>query len=133
MVKPPRMFQALSDETRLRILYLLIEAQEICVCDMETVLGCPQAKVSRHLSILKNAGLVEDRREGMWVLYSLVKPADPTHAAVVKMLRETGLADLFLEDRKKLQEAVRRGRCKTFSVIKPQTMPKSLAKKRGGQ
>lgn len=128
MLKPATMFKALSDETRLRLLHLLIEAEEICVCDMETVLGCPQAKVSRHLTILKNAGLVEDRREGLWVLYSLVKAADATHTAVLKMLRQTGAAEPFLADKKTLREAVQHGRCKTFGVIKLGKLPKSFAR-----
>ncbi|MBZ5534915.1 MAG: metalloregulator ArsR/SmtB family transcription factor [Acidobacteriia bacterium] len=128
MKETVKTFKALSDETRLRILHLLIEAGEICVCDMETVLGCPQAKVSRHLTILKNAGLVDDRREGLWVLYSLVKPADSTHAAVLKMLRETGGGELFSLDKKKLLQAIQQGRCKTFGVIKPEKIPQSMAR-----
>jgi ArsR family transcriptional regulator len=128
MQKPAKLFKALSDETRLRILHLLVEAEEICVCDMETVLECSQAKISRHLAILKNAGLVEDRREGLWVLYSLVKPPDSTHAAVLKMLRETGASEPFSLDKEKLRQAVRAGRCKTFGVIKPEKSPKSLAR-----
>lgn len=133
MGKPAQMFKALSDDTRLRILHLLIEAEEICVCDMETVLECPQAKVSRHLAILKSAGLVEDRREGLWVLYSLVKPMDSTHAAVLKMLRETTASEAFALDSKKLRQAVQKGQCKTFGVIKQQGLPKPLAKKQGGE
>jgi ArsR family transcriptional regulator, arsenate/arsenite/antimonite-responsive transcriptional repressor len=128
MQKPAKLFKALSDETRLRILHLLVVAEEICVCDMETVLECSQAKISRHLAILKNSGLVEDRREGLWVLYSLVKPSDSTHAAVLRMLRETGASEPFSIDKKKLRQAVQAGRCKTFGVIKPEKSPKSLAR-----
>lgn len=64
--------KALSDETRLRILNLLYE-KELCVCDIIFVLQISQAKASRHLVYLKNAGLVADRRQAQWSYYSLVK------------------------------------------------------------
>jgi ArsR family transcriptional regulator len=62
--------KSLSDETRLRIINLLYE-KELCVCDIMEVLQIPQTKASRHLSYLKNAGLVTDRKQGQWVYYSL--------------------------------------------------------------
>ena len=68
-------FKALADETRLAILALLLEHGELCVCDVESVLGISQSKASRHLRYLKNAGLVEDRREGTWVHYRV--PEEP--------------------------------------------------------
>ena len=67
-------FKALSDETRLRILALLT-AGELCVCDLMAVLELPQSTVSRHLAYLRNAGLVEDRRQGVWMYYRLAIPA----------------------------------------------------------
>lgn len=63
-------FKALSDPTRLRIL-LLLQNNEICVCEVEKVLGMKQSRISRHLNILKNAGLVESLYIGHWVFYSL--------------------------------------------------------------
>lgn len=117
-------FKALSDETRLRILHLLLEAGEICVCDMETVLGCPQARVSRHLAILKNAGLIDDRREALWVLYSLAKPLGVAQHAALKAVKEVVSLEAFAQDKKRLREAIDHGRCKTFQIIKPETLPK---------
>jgi ArsR family transcriptional regulator, arsenate/arsenite/antimonite-responsive transcriptional repressor len=64
------MFRAFSDRTRLRILNLLREG-EVCVCDLQAVLGAPQPKVSRHLAYLRRAGLVDVRREGKWMHYKL--------------------------------------------------------------
>jgi len=61
-------FQALSDETRLRILKLL-EIGELCVCDIVAALDLIQPKVSFHLGILKDAGLVKGRKEGKWIHY----------------------------------------------------------------
>jgi len=65
-----RMFKALSDETRLRILCLLLDG-ELCVCHIMAVLQLPQSTVSRHLAFLKNSGWVDDRREGVWMYYSI--------------------------------------------------------------
>ena len=64
--------KALSDETRLRIINLLYE-QELCVCELVEVLQMSQPKTSRHLSYLKNSGLVSDRKHLQWVYYSLTK------------------------------------------------------------
>jgi ArsR family transcriptional regulator len=65
-----RLFKALSDETRLRIVKLL-ENGELCVCDIVAALDMVQPKVSFHLGVLKNAGLLKDRKKGKWVHYSL--------------------------------------------------------------
>jgi ArsR family transcriptional regulator, arsenate/arsenite/antimonite-responsive transcriptional repressor len=70
------LFKALADGTRLRILGLLL-AGEVCVCDIHDSLGLPQPKVSRHLAYLRRAGLVETRRDGLWVHYRLATLADP--------------------------------------------------------
>ena len=64
-----RIFKALADETRLAIVYLLFEYGELCVCDVEGILGVTQSKSSRHLRYLFNAGLVHNRREGVWNYY----------------------------------------------------------------
>ncbi|HTE66024.1 MAG TPA: metalloregulator ArsR/SmtB family transcription factor [Candidatus Binatia bacterium] len=65
-----RCFHALSDETRLRLLELL-RAGEQCVCDLTDSLETGQSRLSFHLKVLKDAGLVTDRREGRWVYYAL--------------------------------------------------------------
>lgn len=64
--------KALSDETRLRILNLLYE-KELCVCDIMEALQISQAKASRHLIYLKNAGLVKDRKHAQWVYYAMLR------------------------------------------------------------
>jgi ArsR family transcriptional regulator len=63
-------FKALSDETRLRIIKLL-EQGERCVCDITAALDMVQPKVSFHLSALKEAGLIKDRKQGKWIHYRL--------------------------------------------------------------
>ena len=66
---------ALNDPLRLRLLRLLME-RELCVCEMMRVLKTPQYKVSRHLGVLKKAGLIRDWREGTWIHYEIA-PAIP--------------------------------------------------------
>ncbi len=63
-------FKALSDETRLRIVKLL-EKGELCVCDIVAALDIVQPKASFHLGVLKEAGLIKDRKQGKWIHYSL--------------------------------------------------------------
>lgn len=70
------LLQALADGTRLRILGLLL-AGEVCVCDIHESLKIPQPKASRHLAYLRRAGLVEARRDGLWMHYRLAQAADP--------------------------------------------------------
>jgi ArsR family transcriptional regulator len=64
-------FRALGDETRLRIMALLLASGELCVCDLTATLQLPQSTVSRHLSYLKNAGWLKDHREGVWIFYTV--------------------------------------------------------------
>jgi ArsR family transcriptional regulator, arsenate/arsenite/antimonite-responsive transcriptional repressor len=79
------LFAALSDRTRLRLLNLM-DGREVCVCYFVEILAQSQPKISRHLAYLRRAGVVTSRREGKWVHYKIVAPAN-TGAA--KILRET--------------------------------------------
>ena len=67
-------FHALSDETRLSLVGMLRDGER-CVCDLTAALGSGQSRLSFHLKTLKDAGLVQDRREGRWSYYSLVPGA----------------------------------------------------------
>jgi ArsR family transcriptional regulator, arsenate/arsenite/antimonite-responsive transcriptional repressor len=84
--RPPttleKLFRALADHTRLRILALLA-AGEICVCHIHGALGIPQPMASRHLAYLRRTGLVATRKEGLWVHYRIAVPSDPALASVV--------------------------------------------------
>jgi len=82
------MFKALSDGTRLRIVNLLLE-RELCVCEVMEVLKATQSKASRHLTYLKNTGLVRNRRKGLWVYYSLTKPRGAVHRQLLKTVRDS--------------------------------------------
>ncbi len=65
------LFKALSDQTRLRCLALLNGHKELCVCELTHALALPQPKVSHHLGTLRKAGLVCDRKEGLWIYYRI--------------------------------------------------------------
>ena len=78
MRKEAQLFKSLADETRLKILWLLMGREELCVCDIMGVLGITQSKASRHLRYLYHLGWVTDRREGVWMNYRLsVAPESP--------------------------------------------------------
>jgi ArsR family transcriptional regulator len=79
-----RLFQALGDSTRLRILGLLLTG-EVCVCHIHESLKISQPKASRHLAYLRRTGLVDTRRQGLWVYYRLAEPRDP----IVSTIRQT--------------------------------------------
>jgi ArsR family transcriptional regulator, arsenate/arsenite/antimonite-responsive transcriptional repressor len=83
-----QVFKALSEETRLQMMALLLQRGELCVCDLMQVLEITQSKASRHLRYLANAGLLVDRREGLWVYYRVAETLDAERAAVVALVRE---------------------------------------------
>src|SRR5947209_4802944 len=77
-----RLFRALADRTRLRVLNLIGE-QELCVCYFVEILGMSQPKISRHLAYLRNAGIVIARRDGKWMHYKFVKPENQAAARIL--------------------------------------------------
>jgi ArsR family transcriptional regulator len=74
--------RALADRTRLRIIGLLL-AGEVCVCDIHESLGIPQPKASRHLAYLRRTGLVDTRKDGLWVHYRLAQLSDAVMQGVL--------------------------------------------------
>nr|WP_092618733.1 metalloregulator ArsR/SmtB family transcription factor [Acinetobacter marinus] len=64
-------FKCLSDQTRLDILKLVLDKQEVCVCELTAQLDLSQPKISRHLALLRNLSVLQDERRGQWVYYSL--------------------------------------------------------------
>ncbi|WP_114192344.1 metalloregulator ArsR/SmtB family transcription factor [Edaphovirga cremea] len=79
---PLQLFKNLSDETRLNIVLLLKGVDELCVCELCDMLSQSQPKISRHLAMLREAGLLLDRRAGKWVHYRL-SPHVPAWAATI--------------------------------------------------
>lgn len=70
-ITAPDLFRLLADETRLRCLVLLYLEGELCVCELVHALDEIQPKVSRHLAVLRDQGIVSDRRAGQWVYYRI--------------------------------------------------------------
>lgn len=113
MITPHELFSLLSDETRLRCLVLLQKEQELCVCEIGQIIESIQPKISRHLALMRNSGLVLDERRGQWVYYSL-NPSLPDWA---KKIIESTSANLLKEkpyssDIKKIGSLKKERRCK---------------------
>lgn len=113
-----QLFKGLSDQTRLRIVNLLIHG-ELCVCDLQYVLGLSQPNVSRHLTYLKNSGLLLDRREGARMYYRLAQPEHGVHKLLFGFLRDAFKSSRALAaDSRKLKNAIENGSC-TASEWRP--------------
>lgn len=88
-----KIFKALADRNRIRILKML-EVRPLCVCEITAILGFGQSSVSRHLGILRDAGLVIDDKDGLWVNYSLALPENEPLVSILSGLRRWGEGDL---------------------------------------
>lgn len=98
-----KIFKALSDRNRIRILKIL-EMKPMCVCEVTHILGVAQSSVSRHLSILRDAGFINDEKDGLWVNYTLVASTDDIVATIMTGLRRWGNEDpRIIEDREQAQ------------------------------
>lgn len=110
--------KALADPTRLRILGL-VAGGEVCVCHLHEALGIPQPTASRHLAYLRRAGLVDGRRQGLWVYYSLAHlPDDILQTLVGAVTHCAGHADTVARDRKRLEQAT--GCCRVVDACPPE-------------
>ncbi|CAN5395203.1 hypothetical protein BH10ACI3_BH10ACI3_11250 [soil metagenome] len=98
-------FAALADRTRLRLLNLMRDG-EVCVCFFAETLGTNNPKISRHLSYLKRAGLVNARRDGKWIHYSLNAPAEPQAAELFTSLLKTLESDKEMQSDRAALESV---------------------------
>lgn len=113
MLELENYFKGLADANRLRILNLLLHG-ELCVCDIQYVMGTSQPNVSRHLTYLKSSGLVLVRREGTRMYYRLTHSNKGLNKALFGFLREAFLhSDTLIEDSQKLKKAIQNGSCTT--------------------
>ncbi|MEJ2393822.1 MAG: metalloregulator ArsR/SmtB family transcription factor [Candidatus Thiodiazotropha sp.] len=69
--EPHLLANCLSDITRLRIIALLSQRGELCVCEIVTSLNIPQPKTSKHLAVLRSSGIIQPRRQGQWIHYKI--------------------------------------------------------------
>lgn len=111
MTSAEHLFRALSDRTRLRIVNLLARGS-LCVCDIQRILDQPQSSVSRHLALLKSAGLIDDRRDGMRTFYGLTAWDTPLARGVLAAIRtHLAVEGHYLRDVEELTELRAGGEC----------------------
>ena len=96
--------KGLSDNSRLRTTWLLYRTNTpLCVCEIMDALTISQYNVSRHLKVLKNAGLIREKKDGRWVYYSLIKPENRFHELILQAVSSLP-KELFTRDEKRLKE-----------------------------
>ncbi len=118
-----RFFQALGDNTRLRLLNLMGD-QEICVCYFVEILAQGQPKISRHLAYLRNARIVQARREGKWMHYRIVMPPNAGAAQVLRQTLEWLSEDRAMQaDKARLSKAC----CNPAKFVTLQSAPRPVA------
>ncbi|CAI0860958.1 metalloregulator ArsR/SmtB family transcription factor [Serratia grimesii] len=100
LLTPLKLFKNLSEETRLTVVLLLRQAGELCVCELSGALAESQPKISRHLAMLRESGLLLDRREGKWIYYRL-SPHMPAWAAAI-------IEQAYLSQQQQVTERVQR-------------------------
>jgi len=111
MPQPHQLFRALADRTRLRIVNLLARGS-LCVCDIQRILGQPQSSVSRHLALLKSAGLIRDRRDGMRTFYALTDWNSGLARGVLSAIRgHLAVEGDYARDLEELEQLRARGEC----------------------
>lgn len=100
---PPDLFRILADETRLRAVVLMHAEGELCVCELTFAIGVSQPKMSRHLGVLRDAGLVRDRRQGTWIHYRIAPDLPAWGGPILESVcASVAQDDPFLDDRKRL-------------------------------
>ncbi|AKP50415.1 ArsR/SmtB family transcription factor [Cyclobacterium amurskyense] len=83
-----RVFKALSEESRVRILHLLMQNQELCISDLEHILEFTQTKTSRHVTYLKNAGLIGSKKKDQWTFYYVLDEAHEILNQILKFIKK---------------------------------------------
>ncbi|MDO9575099.1 MAG: metalloregulator ArsR/SmtB family transcription factor [bacterium] len=109
-----RALKAISDETRVRIMKVLLEKESLCVCEIMQALDITQTRASKNLRILKDAGFVVDRREGSWVHYSVDEGITNRYCKSISLLLKEWLNDseTIMEDKRRLSEAIKLSKTK---------------------
>lgn len=114
LTRTAALFHALSDETRLEILELLRDGER-CVCELQAELDAAQSRLSFHLRVLREAGLVNDRREGRWMYYALATSAFAEARALLARL--SGGSDVDVTDASMTAKAATPGAKRSLRVV----------------
>jgi ArsR family transcriptional regulator, arsenate/arsenite/antimonite-responsive transcriptional repressor len=124
---PNSVFQALADPIRVRIIRLLVSSkEELCLCDLSASLAEPDYKLSRHVKILREAGLVAAQREGRWVYHSTLKSnrhVENLYRFVAEMPEGSNSFSKDLTRFRQLLKARKSARCTSNSVIRSKRSP----------
>lgn len=119
MMTPNELFSLLSDETRLRCLLLLQKEGELCVCEISQIIGSIQPKISRHLALMRNSGLVSDERRGQWVYYSLNRSLPDWTKRIIEFTLENLMSEEpYHSDIKKIHTLKRENICGPSSKVR---------------
>jgi len=133
MTEPVEIFKALSDETRLRLVNLFLQTDEdLCVCEMVDALELPQYQISKHLAILKNAGLLQASREGTWVYHRLEREESLLLRDLFKVLSRHLNQQTFTEDAARLLQRLalrEEGKC-VVGFVPAEELKKLLQQKK---
>jgi ArsR family transcriptional regulator len=103
-----RSFKALSDPTRLRIFFLLTQ-RDLCVCELMYILDMPQSRISHQLRLLRDAELVEDKRDGRWIIYTIPPGVKENLAPLLQKFagRELAESEFAIRDIERLDLCLR--------------------------
>jgi ArsR family transcriptional regulator len=102
------MLKSLADLTRLRIVHLLAGREELCVCEIVDTLDIPQYSVSRHLGVLRAAGIVTDWRQGKWMHYALAPAmSEEERGIITSVCRRAALEPELRQDLRRLAKHMR--------------------------
>lgn len=111
MERAAELFRALGEVNRLRIMNILANRGPCCVCNLQAVLDVPQTRISKHLTVLKSAGLIRSDRVGQWVVYSLAEPLGPLQQAQIEIIQsDLPNAEGFSKDLQRYDRLAERGR-----------------------
>ncbi len=109
-------FKALSDETRLQIVALILWQKKLCVCDIERILNLTQSKASRHLRYLLNSNILIDERVGVSVYYSFSDNLNEFHKKILKNLEDLFEDNSYIELKKELDSWLKNNECKSCKI-----------------
>lgn len=108
-----KVLKALADENRIKILYLLNEKKDLCVCEIREIIGLSQPTISSHLKLLENSGLVTYRKDGKWVNYSINPVLDKRISQMLNnVFSIIEFDEIVKKDRITVNEITRKNLCK---------------------
>lgn len=112
--------RALADESRVRILLALKAGGELCVCQLIELLSLAPSTVSKHVTVLKQAGLVELRKDGRWIFYRLAdeKASPQVRRALQWVVESVGRCKQAQEDRKRVKEILKMDKEELCKVLR---------------